>query len=174
MQGCHWILQCQNLHWSSLRSRLRCSLPVEELHLMQSTRWTVWELGHVPIPLMLLPYFWCTTRNSQLGIHCIVGTKSAFLHVCIFVIRIWAFLDQTACEQGRRKDGIALLVEESMLIGSNMLWFQQDIGHNNALPFCRHYGVLCSWVQSKELVVRRDQVSIFQLVLILATYFWTR
>ena len=68
---------------------------------------------------------------------------------------------------------IRLLGEENMLVRSNMLRFHQDIGHNNALPFCKHYGTLCSRAQCKNLVVRWHEVSIFKLVLIMVTYFWT-
>ena len=66
----------------------------------------------------------------------------------------------SACGRGRQRLGQeTLLVEVNMLVGSNVLWFQQDIGHNNALPFCRHYGILGSWAQSKKLVVHWNQVT---------------
>ena len=74
---------------------------------------------------------------------------------------------------GKGWDRKGLLGEENMLVRSNVLRFQQDISHHNALPFCRHYGILCSCVQSKKLVVRRHHVSIFKLVLFPATYFRT-
>ena len=45
-----------------------------------------------------------------------------------------------------------------MLVGSNVLRFRQDIGHNNALPFCRQDAILGSFVQGNELVVGRSQV----------------
>ena len=118
------------------------------------------------------------TSGARLGIANLVSIVSSaqsqtLSPSCLYLlIWIWAFLDQALANRvGESWDGKTLLVEESMLVRSNMLWFQQDIGHNNALPFCRHCGILCRFAQSKKLVVRWDQVSIFQLVLIMATYF---
>ena len=60
-----------------------------------------------------------------------------------------------------------------LLVGSNMFWFQQDIGHNNALPFAGAIEYLVVGLNRKKLVVGREHVAIFDHVLILATYFWT-
>ena len=52
-----------------------------------------------------------------------------------------------------------MLGEQRMLVRSDMLRLEKDIGDNNPVALRRHYGILVVWAQSDKLVVSRNQVT---------------
>ena len=84
---------------------------------------------------MLFPSFRCTTWNSHSGVHSLISAKSEFFQIRIFFIWIWSFLYQALADRvGKDWGWKALLVEEYMLVGSDVLGFQQDIGSQQCAP----------------------------------------
>ena len=59
-----------------------------------------------------------------------------------------------------------MLGEQHMLVRSDMLRLEKDIGDNKLVALRRHYGILVVWAQSNKLVVSRNQVTSRDLVLI--------
>ena len=110
---------------------------------------------------MLFPYLrWSEYGTISYGINGIIGTKSELFHILIFFVGVWSFLYQALVKRvGKCWDRKGLLGDENMLVLSNVLGLHQDIGHHNALPFCRHYGILGSWAQGKKLVVAVSHIA---------------